>query len=146
MRAVIIAILCLVPLASCGARGLETPAASADTPGATTTASPSEVPPVGTPTVFEDNARIVDSRPMRFDAWSRSPDGNAVIVYFTSGTPQCHGVHATVHETDDAVEIALRGGTLPEAVGKMCIMIAVQGSLEVPLENPLGDRHVLSVS
>lgn len=146
MRAIIMAILCLVLLAGCGTRGFDTPAASADTSDPTATASPSEMPPVGTPTVFEDNTRIVDSHPLRFDAWSRPPDGNSVIVYFTSGTPQCNGVHATVQETDDTVEIALRGGTPPEAVGKMCVMIALQGSLEVPLENPLGDRRVLSVS
>ncbi len=146
MRAVVLAVLSLVLLAGCGDRGLDTPTAAADTPVPTVTATPSEVPPVEAVTLFDDNPRIVDSRPMAFDTWSRSPDGNAVTVYFTSGTPQCHGAHATVHETDDTVEIALRGGTPPEAVGKMCILIAVQGSLSVPLENPLGDRRLLSVS
>ncbi|SKY44379.1 Uncharacterised protein [Mycobacteroides abscessus subsp. bolletii] len=82
---------------------------------------------------------------MIFQTWSRTPSGDAVLVYFTTGTPQCHGVHATVHETDDAIEIALRGGTPPDAVGKMCTMIAVQGSLLVPLENPLAEQRVLSV-
>ncbi|MEU9805864.1 hypothetical protein [Mycobacterium sp. NPDC050853] len=146
MRAVAMTVLSLVLLAGCGDRGLDTPTAAADTPGATATSTPSENPPMDGATVFEDDPRIVDSRPVPFDIWSRSPDGNAVIVHFTSGTPQCHGVHATVHETDDAVEIALRGGTPPEAVDKMCIMIALQGSLVVPLESPLRDRRVLSVS
>lgn len=94
---------------------------------------------------FRERPRIVDSRPITFQTWSRTPSGDAVLVYFTTGTPQCHGVHATVHETDDAIEIALRGGTPPDAVGKMCTMIAVQGSLLVPLENPLAERRVLSV-
>ncbi len=142
MRTVVMAVLSLVLLAGCGDRGLDTPRAAADTSATT----PTEIPPAASSVVFEDDARVLGSRPMTFDAWSRSPDGNAVIVHFTSGTPQCHGVHATVRETDDAVEIALHGGTPPEAVGKACILIAVQGSLTVPLASPLGDRRVLSVS
>ncbi len=142
MRMVVMAVLSLLALAGCGDRGLDTPRAAADT----SVATPTEVPPAASSVVFEDDPRIVDSRPMTFDTWSRSPDGDAVIVHFTSGTPQCHGVHATVRETDDAVEIALHGGTPPESVGKACILIAVQGSLAVPLANPLGDRRVLSAS
>ena len=34
----------------------------------------------------------------------------------------------------------------PEAVGRMCTMIAVLGTLTVPLQDRLGDRTVLSVS
>ncbi|WP_078293673.1 hypothetical protein [Mycobacterium sp. D16R24] len=142
MRTVVMAVLSLAVLAGCGDRGLDTPRAAADT----SVATPMEVPPGASSVVFEDDARILDSRPSTFDTWSRSPDGNAVVVHFTSGTPQCHGVHATVRETDDAVEIALRGGTPREAVGRACVLIAVQGSLAVPLANPLGDRPVLSMS
>jgi hypothetical protein len=40
----------------------------------------------------------------------------------------------------------LQSGTLPEAVGRACIMIAVSGTVEVPLASPLGSRQVLSVS
>jgi hypothetical protein len=52
-------------------------------------------------------------------------------------------VHATVEETAENVTVALTGGTLPEAVGRACIMIAVTGTLEVPLQSPLGNRQVL---
>jgi hypothetical protein len=55
-------------------------------------------------------------------------------------------VHATVRETADAVTIDLSGGSLPRSAGRMCIMLAVTGTLEVPLQNPLGDRQVLSVA
>ncbi|MGV0582429.1 MULTISPECIES: hypothetical protein [Mycobacteroides] len=142
MHLVVMAVLPLALLVGCGDGGLDTPRAAADTSAAT----PTEVALPASSVVFEDDARILDSRPMTFDTWSRSPDSTAVIVYFTSGTPQCHGVHATVRETDDAVAVALRGGTPPEAAGKACILIAVQGSLAVPLATPLGDRRVLSVS
>ena len=34
------------------------------------------------------------------------------------------------------------GGTLPEMQDRMCIMVAVVDTLEVPLQSPLGDRVV----
>ncbi|KUH94542.1 hypothetical protein [Mycobacterium sp. IS-3022] len=94
--------------------------------------------------VFTDNPAIVDAHPMRAESFSRSADDRAIGVHFTTGTPQCYGVHATVQETPDVVTVALRGGTLPEAVGRACIMIAVSGTLDVALENPLGARQVLT--
>lgn len=43
-----------------------------------------------------------------------------------------------------AATVTLRGGTLPEAVGRGCILIAVSGTLDVTLQNPLGTRQVLT--
>ncbi|OBG12622.1 hypothetical protein A5765_14825 [Mycolicibacterium celeriflavum] len=94
--------------------------------------------------VFTDNPAIVDAHPMRAESFSRAADDRAIAVHFTTGTPQCYGVHATVQETPDVVTVALRGGTLPEAVGRACIMIAVSGTLDVALQNPLGTRQVLT--
>lgn len=141
MRVLAVTPLYAMFLAWGGIHGIDTPRAVADTSSTAAT----EVPPSSLSSDFENDPRIVDSRPITFQTWSRTPSGDAVLVYVTTGTPQCHGVHATVHETDDAIEIALRGGTPPDAVGKMCTMIAVQGSLLVPLENPLAERRVLSV-
>ncbi len=80
--------------------------------------------------VFVDNPAIVDSAAdARRIVQPASPIDRAVTVHFTTGTPECYGVHATVAETADrrsAVE--LHGGTLPEAVGRACIMIAVSGT------------------
>ena len=106
--------------------------------------APPEAPPGGV--VFTDNPVIVDPHPMHIESWSRAVDDNAVSVNFTSGTDTCYGVHAAVHETPDTVTVDLQGGTLPEAVGRACIMIALFGTLEVPLEAPLGDRQVLSAT
>ncbi|HKP39980.1 hypothetical protein [Mycobacterium sp.] len=33
----------------------------------------------------------------------------------------------------------------PEAVGRICIALAVFGTVEVPLHSPLADRQVLSI-
>ena len=94
---------------------------------------------------FVDNPAIVDPHPMPAESFSRVADEQAVALHFTTGTPECFGVHATVAETAETVTVELRGGTLPEAVGRACIMIAVSGTLEVPLQGPLGDRQVVSV-
>jgi hypothetical protein len=105
--------------------------------------APPEVPPGGV--VFTDNPDFVDPHPLRVESWSRAPNDDAVAVHFTLGPPECYGVHATVQETDEAVTVELRSGTAPDAVGRMCIMIALFGTLDVPLQAPLGDRQVLSV-
>lgn len=115
------------------------PAATAEP----TTVQPPEVPP-RPGVLFTDNPAIVDPHPMPVESWSRA-GADALALHFTTGTPQCYGVTATTHETADTVAVALSGGTLPEAVGRACIQIAVFGTLEVPLQGPIGDRRVLSV-
>ena len=95
--------------------------------------------------VFTDNPSIVDQHPMQAESWSRVGNDHALAVHFSTGTPECFGVHATVTETAENVNVELRGGTLPGAVGRACIMLAVFGTLEVPLQSPVGDREVLSV-
>lgn len=94
--------------------------------------------------LFVDNPAIVDPHPLRAESYNRVPGDRAVGVHFTTGTPQCYGVHATVQETAETVTVELVGGTLPEAVGRPCIMIAVSGILDVPLQEPLGTRQVLT--
>jgi hypothetical protein len=109
-------------------------------------AAPPALPevPAGDRLVFTDHPDILDPHPVAVESWSPASAENAVAVNFTSGTPECSGVHATVHETDDSVTVDLKGGTLPEAFGRMCIMLAVFGTIEVPLQAPLGARHVFS--
>ena len=100
--------------------------------------------PVGV--VFSDNPTIVDAHRIPAESFSRVPGDHAVAVQFTSGTPECYGVHATVAETAQTVDVELQSGALPEMAGRACIMIAVSGTVEVPLGSPLGDRQVRSVS
>ena len=94
--------------------------------------------------VFKDTPALVDPRPIPVESWSRVGDDRAVAVHFTSGTPACNGVHATAAESADAVTVTLTGGSLPSSPGRMCIMLALTGTLVVPLQSPLGDRQVLS--
>lgn len=103
-----------------------------------------ETPPDTTAMLFTDDPVIVSAYPTRPQAWSRTADPQRVRVHFSSGTPECYGVTATVSETGDEVIVDLRTGTLPQAVDRACIMIAVFGALDVPLQQPLGDRRVLS--
>lgn len=97
-------------------------------------------------TVFVDDPLIVDPRPLPIESWSRTARPDTIAVQFSTGVPQCSGVHASVHETAEAVTVELLGGTPPDAVGRMCIMLAVFGTVEVPLQTPLGDRAVLSTT
>lgn len=125
---------------------------------ATAGAQPAEPPPTPTITMiperpaltgvtpFTDNPGIIDARPQPIEAWSRLPEPDAVTVQFTSGTPECYGVHAEVQETADIVAIKLRSGTVPEAVGRACIAIGVFGSLTVNLASPVGSRAVVSIT
>ena len=133
MRAVAVALAVGVGLGGWGA-----PVASAET-----TVLPERPGYPGV--VFVDNPAIVDPHPMFAESWSRLPDEQAVALHFTTGTPECYGVHATVAETPETVTVELREGALPGAVARPCILIAVSGTLEVPLQGPLGDRQVVSV-
>jgi hypothetical protein len=109
-----------------------------------TTVAPPEIPP--TPgEVFTNDPSIVDPHPMSVESWSRLGAGDVLALHFTTGTPECYGVNATVRETAENVTVELRGGTRPDAVGRACIMIALSGTLEVPLQSPVGHRQVLSV-
>jgi hypothetical protein len=109
-----------------------------------TTVTPPEVPP--TPgVVFTDDPSIVDPHPMPVESWSRLGNGDVLALHFATGTPECYGVNVLVHETAENVTVELRGGTRPAAVGRACIAIAISGTLEVPLQGPVGERQVLSV-
>jgi hypothetical protein len=106
--------------------------------------APPEVPPGGVE--FVDDPSIVNVHPTRVEGWSRSHRDDAVSVHFTSGTPECYGAHATATETPESVTVDLSTGTRADALDRACIMIALFGTLEVPLAAPLGDRRVLSAS
>ncbi len=120
--------------------GLSSPAAAQ---------SPVAIPetPPGTPAaMFVDDPAILHAYPTRPQGWSRVVDARTVRLHFTIGTPDCYGVTATVHETAADVVVDLRTGTLPPAVDRACIMIALSGALDVPLREPLGTRRVLSLT
>jgi hypothetical protein len=134
MRTVVVAIACVVGVWT-------TPIATAEP----TTVAPPEVPAGQPGAVFINDPSIVDPHPMPVESWSRLGAGDVLAVHFTTGTPECYGVNAAVQETAQNVTVELRGGTRPDAVGRACIMIAVTGTLEVPLQSPVGDRQVLSV-
>lgn len=141
--AVAAAVLSTLAAAACG--GADDDGAQANT--STTTSSgpstPTEQNPPQPGRMFTANPAITGARPIPFDSWSRvAPD--RIAVDFQIGSPECYGVDATTTETDSTVTVELRAGTLPEAAGRMCTMIAVFGTLEVPLKQPLGDRKVLS--
>lgn len=137
MRALgVVMVVCALLLAAVGPAAAQPPA-------------PVPVPETapGTPAaMFVDDPTIVNAYPTRPQAWSRVIDERTVRLHFTTGTPECYGVTATVQESADAVLVDLRTGTLPSALDRACIAIALFGGLDVPLQQPLGARRVLSVT
>lgn len=97
-------------------------------------------------TSFVDTPSIVDPRPHSIESWGRLPDDRAITVRFTAGTPECYGVHAEVQETADIVAVKVRSGVLPQAVDRACIAIGVFANLPVPLQSPIGNRAVVSIT
>ncbi|MGW5434990.1 hypothetical protein [Nocardia asteroides] len=91
---------------------------------------------------FTADPTIVDPHPLPFTSWTRLSD-NTIGVNFQTGNPECFGVDATVTESADAVTVALRAGTRADAVGKMCTMNAVFGTIDITLKAPLGSRQVI---
>jgi hypothetical protein len=141
-------ILASIVIAAIGLSGQSTAIGNAEPeppPTPTITTVPESPAPEGV-TPFVDNPAIVDSHPQSIDSWSRLPESNALTVQFTSGTPECFGVHAEVQETADIVAVKLRSGTQPEAVGRACTMIAVFATLPITLESPVGNRAVVSIT
>lgn len=85
---------------------------------------------------------LVNPHPIPFLSWNRVSD-NKISVTFETGNPECYAVDAAVTETPETVTVALRAGTRADSVNKMCTMNIILGTLEIPLNSPLGSRTVL---
>ena len=144
LGAAVIAVLALPALLAAACGNSDSGGAQPNTPtAAVTTATEQNPPQPGR--MFAADPAITSPHPLSFDSWSRvAPD--RISVNFQIGSPECYGVNATTDETDSAVTVHLEAGTLPQAAGRMCTMIAVFGTMEIPLKKPLGDRKVLSAS
>ncbi|WP_378734099.1 hypothetical protein [Nocardia brasiliensis] len=142
--AVAVVLGCLVA-AGCGGTddGVAQPNTITSTSAAPSTPTEDSGPSTGRQ--FTADPTIVGAHPIPFTSWTRLAD-NRIAVNFQTGSPECYGVDATVRETDSTVTVELRSGARADAVGRMCTMIAVFGTLEVPLKAPLGNRQVLSAA
>ncbi|MGW6377661.1 hypothetical protein ACWFRB_16515 [Rhodococcus sp. NPDC055112] len=154
MRTLVVAALLSLALAGCSSGDSSDQETAGSSPVVTTQApivdatSPAP-PPVNDPDaepgmVFTADPTIVDAHPTPFGSYTVGESGDRVAVHFTAGAPECYGADATVTESASNVTIALRTGTRADAVDKVCVMIAVQATLEVQLAAPLGDRQVIS--
>ncbi|MGW0163263.1 hypothetical protein ACWDUN_28480 [Mycobacterium sp. NPDC003323] len=136
-RAVTTALVCVIQAGVLVAAGF--PTASAEP-----TDLPPEVPADPSRTVFVDDPQILNPHATHVESWSRSGEG--LMVNFASGAPDCFGVHVQVRETPEEVTVDLSGGMPPRSIGRMCIALAVPGSVAVPLQGPLGHRRVVAVA
>lgn len=107
--------------------------------------TPTEDPTATPGQIFTADPSIVGAHPIPFTSWTRIAD-DRIAVHFETGVPECYGVDASVTGTETTVTVELRGGTRADATGKMCVMMAVFGTLEVQLDAPLDNRRVLSAA
>ncbi|NUP29299.1 MAG: hypothetical protein HOQ36_17960 [Nocardia sp.] len=144
----ILAFGAVLAVTACGSDRTATPEPG---PSPATTSVPAPAEP-GTPTedpgadpgrIFTADPTIVGAHPIPFTSWTRVA-ADRIAVHFESGVPECYGVNAEVSENDSAVTVELRSGTRADSADKMCVMMAVFGTLEIQLDAPLGDRRVLS--
>lgn len=135
--------LACIAATSCGDSKDAGPQPNTSTTQTAAPSTPVEDPDGNQGTVFTADPTIVGAHPIPFRSWTKLAD-DKIAVNFQTGTPECYGVDATVTETDSTVTVELRSGTRADAVGKMCTMIAVSGTLTVPLKAAIGNRTVLS--
>ncbi|MBF6340412.1 hypothetical protein IU450_31635 [Nocardia abscessus] len=140
--AVAVVLACLTAT-GCGDSDDKGAAPDASTTSTAAPRTPTEDPRGNEGKPFIADPTIVGAHPIPFQSWTRLAD-NKIAVNFETGSPECYGADATVTESASTVTVELRSGSRAEAVGRMCTMIAVFGTLEVPLKEPLGNRTVLS--
>ncbi|GAA5043549.1 hypothetical protein [Nocardia callitridis] len=134
-------------LAAAGCGNSDDAAAQENTTTASTQAPipPIEDPKGNTGQQFTADPSIVGAHPIHFTSWTKVGE-DRIAVNFETGSPECYGVDVSAEETDSTVTVELRSGSRADAVGRMCTMIAVFGTVEVPLRSPLGDREVRSAA
>ncbi len=135
---------CLVA-AGCGGSDNDAAQPKPSTSSSAAPSTPIEDPGGNTGRSFTADPTIVGAHAIPFTSWTKVAD-DRIAVNFQTGSPECYGVDVTVRETDSTVTVELRSGSRADAVGRMCTMIAVFGTIEVPLGKPLGNRQVLSAA
>ncbi len=146
MRSHGVAVTAVAALALASATAIAlAPSATAE-PATPTVTVLAEAPDPDGATVFVDDPAVLNPHPQSVSSWSRAPRPDAVTVHFTSGLPDCYGVHGEVQETADVVAVKLTSGTNPSAAGRACAMIAVPATVTLPLAAPLGARAVIALT
>ncbi|MGW0179365.1 hypothetical protein [Nocardia sp. NPDC003345] len=144
---IVLAVCAVVALTSCG--GDQGPAAepagasASSATGVEPPAAPTEVPGADPGRMFTADPDLVGAHPIPFTSWTRV-GADRIAVHFESGVPECYGVNAAVTEDPETITVALQEGTRADATGKMCVMMAVFGTLEIQLDAPVGSRRVQS--
>ncbi|MEU1984122.1 hypothetical protein [Nocardia sp. NPDC019395] len=105
--------------------------------------TPTEDPGADPGRIFTADPSIVGAHPVPFTSWTRVAE-DRIAIHFETGVPECYGVDASVTESETTVTVELRSGSRADSTDKMCVMVAVFGTLEVQLDAPLGNRQVLS--
>ena len=115
-----------------------TPSGSFDPDDPVGTAPSSLVPEPSAPGAVREtpNPAVVDPHPTAVDHFAIGPDGRTVVVFYWGGSQACFGLQRVDVAIDPAgpTTITVFEGTLPEAVGMACDMMALLKSAVVTLD------------
>lgn len=94
-----------------------------------------------------DPGRPADPGMIALDSFYRYDARHLALNYY-NGVPECYGEagEPRVEERDDRVLVAVPRTPPTAPKGTACIEIAVAGSVEVTLTEPLGDRKVVDTA
>lgn len=95
-------------------------------------------------TEIEQSPEMIEETQATWDEYEEISETQLRLELF-SGNPTCYGVRTVVEEDEDEVRIAAITGTLPEAEDQACTQEALYVSVDVELEEPLGDREVVQL-
>jgi hypothetical protein len=118
--------------------------AGPDTPVSTCVDTPGGMPgaPVAQP--VEPHPGMADVAPRGWDSVDVSADGRTLTIMFVSGVEPCSVLdHVDVRQTPKVVTVTLNEGHDPAAGADVaCPEIGVYKSVQVALDEPLGDREI----
>jgi hypothetical protein len=152
MRRLLVLALAIVAVVACGGDddvsvgspgagdGTTTTTFDPDTPVTSPPQTGGDVPPGG-PERVEPLSGAVNINPVSFDPAEAEATDGGVLVRFWGGVAPCFVLsHYDVDETADSVTVSLFGGSHPSEPDAVCIELAQQYEVLVPLDEPLGDR------
>jgi hypothetical protein len=93
--------------------------------------------------VVKPRSGMAKVHPIRWERAEPAKDGRSVRIFFTSGVEPCNVLdHVDVAYTDRVV-VTLHEGSDAHSPNQVCIEIALTKAVDVPLDQPLGQRTVV---
>jgi len=101
----------------------------------------------GKPTRVVPRPGMVNVNPVAFDPAEAEASDDGVLIRFYSGVEPCYILdHVEVADDETSVTVGLFVGADPDQPDAVCIEIAQLYEVDVALDEPLGDRELISAT